>query len=812
MGWGEMMGSNDISTPEKRDHHTSDCLSEQNARLPWQVWFSIGVLILSAGLTFSSLVQNNMFGAIMALISTFALIYGLYQKHRWAFIVYLLFSLLNVFLFSNKPGLPIANLVLGGILLTAYPHFFRKTKEVSALSYANMLKKHVIMGFGGLLIFLMFMIATENAVIKSLTDGFSEYRAVSCCANVAEQIKSDLLAMQNIASDSLPGMPPSKDSKEGFDRIIDKYKSRFAYQLKATKESNTFFGHGSKFDLRHEVDSLIKVSDTCYTEVRDFIGGGYTEAVYGEQINTNATAIVDFLVSAMIAANSEGDRNTALNVAIALQHFQSNRLAVCRFIVAQSHNSVDGKILNMVLNKSAEALTALDKHIKEPGIRQEFVIAQNAFEEYRGALSSETKTLAERDDKAANIFRNIGPETRAQLDITQEGFNKDQEIRYKEVTTSHRSLISLMMLLVAGAIFSGIFSYNLLPLKTRAYTEKKLNAPNAEFLNRMVDRRVKTGYSIILLLLATIAFIDFIETRNDLKILSEYHTLANNISGAGMLQTNMQHMHLLTSPYLAGSTNWAIDKSIEIYNNTTMYEIKNSYPYGVKMGKEGSVFKQLLLKWVEYQKGADKLINNTVVAKLMTDSIHEDGFVLVDALSNIMMTAMAEGNTSVALKSGIALQDLLSTHLAAIQYINATEHKPGEVDTLKVNMEKLTAILASLDNAEEKTENQKVLNNAKKTLKCYQGCMDYLYPILAENDDLRTTIFQQREPEMIKEVSLVREEIEKKQDMLKKELDDSSKRAFILIRILGVITALTGVGFLWNIFHWISKKNHAFDA
>ena len=63
--------------------------------VPWRAWFSIGIMA-----------------------------YRLYRRHRWAFIVYVLFCAANVVAMLGNPIVMLVNLALGLVLLTAYPHFF----------------------------------------------------------------------------------------------------------------------------------------------------------------------------------------------------------------------------------------------------------------------------------------------------------------------------------------------------------------------------------------------------------------------------------------------------------------------------------------------------------------------------------------------------------------------------------------------------------------------------------------------------------------------------------------------------------------
>ncbi|MBI4555974.1 MAG: hypothetical protein HY706_00195 [Candidatus Hydrogenedentes bacterium] len=104
--------------------------SEYRRRLPWQVWVSMGVLVVAGTIQIPLSITKAPLVALTILAASVALIYGLYQRHRWAFIAYLLFCLSSLLVMFTNPGIVFVNLVFGFILLTAYPHFFGDRKPL----------------------------------------------------------------------------------------------------------------------------------------------------------------------------------------------------------------------------------------------------------------------------------------------------------------------------------------------------------------------------------------------------------------------------------------------------------------------------------------------------------------------------------------------------------------------------------------------------------------------------------------------------------------------------------------------------------
>jgi hypothetical protein len=103
--------------------------AETISGLPWQVWLNIGVMAVSSLITLLSIVKQPIIVPVCVVVD-WLLIYGLWNKRRWAFIVCVSVRLISILLIFRHPEGVLLNLVLAGILLTAYPYFFGKKKDM----------------------------------------------------------------------------------------------------------------------------------------------------------------------------------------------------------------------------------------------------------------------------------------------------------------------------------------------------------------------------------------------------------------------------------------------------------------------------------------------------------------------------------------------------------------------------------------------------------------------------------------------------------------------------------------------------------
>ncbi|MBN1516760.1 hypothetical protein JXA32_09355 [Candidatus Sumerlaeota bacterium] len=99
---------------------------ERSKQLPWQVWLSIGILTVAGFMQFALLIGKQPLAAIIIVAISIPMIYGLYHKHRWAFIVFIVFCLISIIGVFKNPIAVLLNLIFGFILFTAHPYFFSK--------------------------------------------------------------------------------------------------------------------------------------------------------------------------------------------------------------------------------------------------------------------------------------------------------------------------------------------------------------------------------------------------------------------------------------------------------------------------------------------------------------------------------------------------------------------------------------------------------------------------------------------------------------------------------------------------------------
>lgn len=104
----------------------------QRARLPWQVWVMIAFLGVTGFFQVLIFLGKDPLVALTILIIDAALIFGLWSKHRWAFIACEFFCFISIIGIFKSPGSVVINVALGIMLLTAWPHFFEGRSRSNA--------------------------------------------------------------------------------------------------------------------------------------------------------------------------------------------------------------------------------------------------------------------------------------------------------------------------------------------------------------------------------------------------------------------------------------------------------------------------------------------------------------------------------------------------------------------------------------------------------------------------------------------------------------------------------------------------------
>jgi len=116
------------------DRHWEDKAVLQGKRAPWQVWVVIVLLALEGVCNLIAIPDNPM--NIAWIVAKCVFIYGLYNLHRWAFVVFCVIAALHVVGFAaSAPVVAAINLFLIVMLATCFRRFFPSTTEAGLRQY-----------------------------------------------------------------------------------------------------------------------------------------------------------------------------------------------------------------------------------------------------------------------------------------------------------------------------------------------------------------------------------------------------------------------------------------------------------------------------------------------------------------------------------------------------------------------------------------------------------------------------------------------------------------------------------------------------
>ena len=367
-------------------------VNEQNKQIPWQVWFSIGVLIVAALLGFPELAKKNQFGAIMSLIVTPVFVYGLYHKHRWAFITFVFFSFLNVFFCLQNVVVVLMNLAFGSILLTAYPYFFGKTNDSSSKAKGHSMRKWITAAFAGVLILFAVVMGIGFYAAHSLSVEFTEYQKMTRCNAVLGKINTDLLAIHDVATENSFVAFSLEASKAKIDNASESITDNLTQAKKEMSDSKEayWFEEFERSFVPHLNEYCAETKK--YLQVKEF----FRESK--EYFYVRGTAITESLTGIMAAANTDGDTTAMSLSGSAVQHFVPAHLNLLQLINNEIYHSINSEMIGEELNKAGEALTALDPELKKPESRSLLTTAQEAFKAYRDNFQPILKNSTERDE------------------------------------------------------------------------------------------------------------------------------------------------------------------------------------------------------------------------------------------------------------------------------------------------------------------------------------------------------------------------------------------------------------------------------
>ncbi|MAC47083.1 MAG: chemotaxis protein [Oceanospirillum sp.] len=321
--------------------------------------------------------------------------------------------------------------------------------------------------------------------------------------------------------------------------------------------------------------------------------------------------------------------------------------------------------------------------------------------------------------------------------------------------------------------------------------------------NLKLSTQLNLGFGAIVLLMAIISIISYSGLNSTYKGFTEYRDLARDTNLSSRVQANMLSTRLAVLSFI----NTRSDADIQVFNERrdTMNEYLDKAIIEIQQPSRLSLIKEVKQEVLSYEKAFSEVIklfqqrNNIVAAQL-----DPSGLAMRKALTDIMLSANRDNDTSAAVLAGIAQEHLLLGRLYVTKYL--VTNSVTDANRAKEELQqKLPPLIEQLDQELQNPGRRQLLQDMQKHFQQYNQAVAQVQNIITQRNDLIDNTLNKVGPIVADKIEQVKLSVKKDQDTLGPALQADTEQAVTLVSTIALLATLTGLFIAWYMAKTIRK-------
>ncbi len=313
--------------------------------------------------------------------------------------------------------------------------------------------------------------------------------------------------------------------------------------------------------------------------------------------------------------------------------------------------------------------------------------------------------------------------------------------------------------------------------------------------NLKLSTQLSLGFGAIVLLMAIISIISYSGLNSTYKGFTEYRDLARDTNLSSRVQANMLSMRLAVLSFI----NTRSDADIQVFNERrdTVNEYLDKAIIEIQQPSRLSLIKEVKQEVLSYEKAFSEVIklfqqrNNIVAAQL-----DPSGLAMRKALTDIMLSANRDNDTSAAVLAGIAQEHLLLGRLYVTKYL--VTNSVTDANRAKEELQqKLPPLIEQLDQELQNPGRRQLLQDMQKHFQQYNQAVAQVQNIITQRNDLIDNTLNKVGPIVADKIEQVKLSVKKDQDTLGPALQADTEQAVALVSTIALLATLTGLFIAW---------------
>ncbi|MBT4265101.1 MAG: methyl-accepting chemotaxis protein [Deltaproteobacteria bacterium] len=316
------------------------------------------------------------------------------------------------------------------------------------------------------------------------------------------------------------------------------------------------------------------------------------------------------------------------------------------------------------------------------------------------------------------------------------------------------------------------------------------------FRDMSLAKKLISGFSFILILLTIVSALSFYTIESASEGFTTYRGLARDTNLMGRVQANMLMVRMNVKDFIITGSD-KDKKQYEEYAIKTRVFVEEAQRE-IKNTERARLVDQADTALQEYEKGFKKVDQaHDARNRLIHDVLAPKGDLLLNRLTDILVSAEKDGDMLAAYQTSLALKQFLLVRMYAMYYIESNSDK--YVTIVKAEFDK---ILPAIDILKKELQNQQrrkwLLEFDREKDSYLEGFLNLVDVIRNRNQIISGTL-DRLGPEIAKAVEDTKLSVKNDQDILGPMVQAENDQGVMFIIILAVIAIVIGLALAWFI-------------
>jgi len=322
------------------------------------------------------------------------------------------------------------------------------------------------------------------------------------------------------------------------------------------------------------------------------------------------------------------------------------------------------------------------------------------------------------------------------------------------------------------------------------------------FKNMKIGVQISLGYALVTGLLLVVAIVAYMGLGQAVDGFTGYRGLARNSNLSGRVQANMLLARLNAVNYLREQDEETKRTYKERFDKLHEFILKAKKD--IQEPERAEKIALIINEAANYDNAFDKVSEFMQQRdEVLAETLNPVGLAMRKAITNIMESAHKDSDADAAFYAGSAQETVLLARLYVVKYLISNDQKDAD-RALKELTEELTKRAKILDENIQNPERRRLLAEFYKNKEIYTNAFRKIRSVIVERNKLINDEMDRIGPVVAKAVEDVKLSIQKDQDKLGPQIQESNEDTVMIIVWVSIISTLASVMIAWLITRLIT--------